>query len=463
MIWIDIDRNSKISITNQVFTQIQEKIFSGELPAKTKLPSTRELSESLNISRNIIIAVYEQLTAEGYMYTVTGSGTFISPDLNFKKMKSEKEIKNEKSDDIYRNKIYLSGGPDLSKFPANKWKECYNRVLNSADGYIFDYPKTGGEYILKNEISKFLLRNRGIEADPLNIIITNGSFENFRIISEILNSNGKIAIEDPILQFIQNLFKSKNIELIPLEVTHDGINADDLGNENIDFIFSTPSHQYPLAVTLSAANRIRLIKKAQQLNTYIIEDDYDSEFRTIGNNLSSLYSLSPANVIYSGTFSKTLSPGLRMAFMIIPDSLIDRINKHIRAVPVYSNKIDQLSLAEFIRAGYLEKHISVMKKVYSSRYKFLIRELNAIFGNDAEIQTNGSGLHLVVKFKNIIFNETLHKKLLEADIVINTINNHSIKRKERTDNRIIVSFSDNNEKIIKDTLLKLKQITSANL
>ncbi|MBN1500433.1 MAG: PLP-dependent aminotransferase family protein [Spirochaetes bacterium] len=461
MIWIDIDRNSNISITNQLFQKIRSGILTGELPGGSRLPSTREMSDNLKISRNIILNVYEQLTAEGYIITSAGTGTFVVKGLVFSDYKNSVYNSDNKNRETKSESRDLTGGiPDLKEFPVKKWKQCYTDILNSADYNIFNYPAAGGENCFKQEIAKYLARNRGILANPENIFITGGSMDNFRIISELLCSHNRIAIENPVLKAIQNLFTSKGKILIPVRTVMDGMDVNSIMDKDLDFIFTTPSHQYPLAVTLSAEKRIELIRRATDLNTYIVEDDYDTEFRYTGNRISSLYSLSQERVIYSGTFSKSLAPALRIAFMILPDSLLEKARNHFKSVFITTNKIEQLIMSEFILRGYFEKHIYKMKKLYGSRFRFLVRTISEKFGDEAVLHSNGSGLHAVLEFKNFIFTESIIRELNADKITVETVNMHLINN-EIPDNRIIISFSNNDEKSIADSLSVIKTAVSS--
>lgn len=444
MLWVELDRTSDVSMTMQLYSGIRDMILNGQLKAGEKLPASRLLAKELGVSRNVIAYAYEQLMAEGYIYGRGGSGTFVGENLHLEKKIALANIDDRQIRDEKKKKpvLDLSGGiPDIELFPVKKWNECYKSVCNCPGRKVFDYPEIGGEEELKDEVRDYLLRSRGITCKSENIFITNGSISNFEIVATLLDSEKKILIEDPVFNVIAGVFRTLNKKLIPVHVDLNGMNLDSIADQKADFVFTTPSHQYPLAVTMSAERRVKLIAYARRNNTCILEDDYDSEFRYAGNRISPLCAMASDSVIYSGTFSKTLSPAFRIAYLVVPDALLQRFSAYFESRLSMVNKIDQLALASFIHKGYLERHLLAKKKSYAEKFAFL-KSLLSVHLHDAGIISNDSGLHLVVALNSIVTQFDIDE-FTKQGFGIDTVNMHSLNQKTVVDdNRIIIAFSN---------------------
>lgn len=457
--WICINRDSSVSLTDQLFLQIREAIISGILVGGCKLPPTRMLAQETGVSRNIIVIVYEQLIAESYIETIKGHGTYVCKNLLLQNHNNHNHSSYKNSQNISDSKIDFTGGiPDLSLFPVKQWLKSYNKVCNSSGNSIFAYPNPEGESDLRFEISQYLLRSRGIVANSDNIIITGGSSRNFSIISNVLNRYSKIVIEDPFLLSIRKQFQSMGKELYPVRVDKNGLKIDEIPDLNYDFILSTPSHQYPLAVTLSAKRRIELIHLAENRDCYILEDDYDSEFRYEGNRLSTLYSLSPQRIIYSGTFSKSVSPALRIGYLVVPPELLELVQEYVKVQFLTVNKLEQLALAEFLRNGGLERDLTTKKKMYYKKFLFLKQTVVELFGKNVVIESNNSGLHLILYFKNYKFSDGDINSLYQEGLIEERVSKHSIRPLEEDYSKLIVAFSNISKEELYSGLVIIKKI-----
>lgn len=458
MDWLNIDRDSSVTLTDQLFLQIRDAILAGILPGGSKLPPSRLLAMDTGISRNIVVIVYEQLIAESYLESIQGKGTFVKKNLLFQEERKSRQISERTKWKECQPTIDLTGGiPDLTLFPVRQWLDSYKSVCYSSDTTVFAYPDAVGETELREEISRYLLRSKGLIAPVENIIITGGSSHNFTILSEVLNKHKRIILEDPFLKSIRRHFQSLEKEILPVRVDRDGLRVEDLPEEEVDFVVATPSHQYPLAVTLSAQRRIELIGWVKKRDSYILEDDYDSEFRYGGNRLSTMYSLSPERVVYSGTFSKSLSPALRMGYMVLPASLIDAAKEHVRARFLAVNKLDQLALAEFIRSGGLERDLSRRKKAYARKFHFLQQSITRLFRDKADVLTNQSGLHLILHLKHHQSTSEDIKWLRQKGVIAETVAMHAIHPAEEDCEKWIIAFSNISEEDLLQGLKVLKE------
>jgi len=444
MLGIHIDKNSKISITRQLCDQLRILIIEGKLKSGDKLPSTRKLSSEFNISRNIVIEVYEQLIAEGFLETIAGSGTYVSSDIepqyNLKKENFIKEkILKEKEIDIID---FSSGIPDLYLFPKNLWIKCVKRAIEDV-GNVLSYGDIMGDYILRENISKYLFRTRGIHSSPDEIIIFAGASQGYLLIAKVLAKIfKKLYIEEPMVRFIPNIFQNFGYKLYPIDVDKSGIKVEEIiSNNDKALVLLTPSHQFPTGSILSIQRRQEILKWAESSESLIIEDDYDSEYRFKGIPIPPLRNLNKDKVIYVGTFSKNLSPAIRLGFIIIPKSLIEIFIKTKLDLNMYTPSLDQRALSIFIDNGYLDKHIYKMNKVYKKKRNLLKEELRKYFEDKILIEGDDAGLHMAVDFVSKNYVEIDWRKSLDYKVKVYPFNRYSFKNKDYK-NKLVLGYGN---------------------
>lgn len=300
---------------------------------------------------------------------------------------------------------------------------------------------------------------RGLNASPENMIITSGSLHAFSMLSHILSrkmpERNNYIIEDPIHSEIRKVLSYIRTSY-SIPVDNMGIKTALLpDNINPLYIMVTPSHQYPFGSILKIQRRIELINYAKSHNTYIIEDDYDSEYRYDGTPVSTLFSLDQNQVIYVGTFSKVLFPSIRIGYMILPHSLIKEATEYVRYHDYFTNNIDQLTLAKMLENHEIEHHIYNMKKIYKTRHDFMIKTIKETFKDRVEIYGTATGLHFVVKFKDLTFTKEIIKKYKNEGLLIYPVYEHSIN-KDYPNNILIMGYSYLSEKEIKQAITMLK-------
>jgi GntR family transcriptional regulator/MocR family aminotransferase len=424
MLWVKIDRSSDVSLTRQIFEDLRSKILNKEMIAGEKLPSTRKLAMELKVSRNIIIEVYEQLIAEGYLESLEGSGTYVAKGTSLERFmnyytydvayKTVKEKQNDTADVIN----FISGTPDLSLFPKIWWAKCMKEACLDATPDSINYTSSAGIYDLRKSISKLLLRTKGIKCEPENIVITSGTSESFLILSKFFQGKyDEAVVEDPSYTAIKNIFKYMNINLYEVPADDRGMNVEMIpDNKKSSFIVVTPSHHFPLGGVLPIQRRIKLIEYARKNNIYIVENDYDSEFRYTGYPISSLQILDADHVIHAGTFSESMYPSIRIGYLVVPP----KMSRDIKIVKSYlglsKSSIDQIALSYFIKRGYFERHLNKMKKIYFKKRESLIGSLRASFGDRAKISGDSTGLYIVVEFEGINFTDELLKKIKDYGV-----------------------------------------------
>lgn len=446
MIYIDIDRESKDSLAKQMYRSIKESVLCGTLQPGEKLPSSRELSNYLNVARNMVIESYEQLIAEGYAYSKNGSGTYISDGVQFQRAKTI-SLHKQQDDTKCRNSNFISfrtGIPDLDEIPIKKWAQMYHNTTLDIKPSQMDYQNPFGDYELRTQISLYLNRARGACTCPENILITNGAAQSFSLLCQLVPSDCYALVENPLSYGILHTLERNHVQIKPIRLDKHGMVTSELPDSPPKLIFTTPSHQFPMGVILPVGRRIEMIKYAEQHNAYIVEDDYDSEFRFDGNPIQSMQYLNPERVIYVGTFSKTLMPALRIGYMVLPSSLCKQMKDAKFVADYHSPILEQLTLARFIETGLFEYHIRKMRKLYLKKRNHLNDCLNHAFGNRVTISGAEAGLHFVVSFDDTRFDNTLMCKIESRGIRIATMNKHYLSKEFYTpyDNSLIFGYGN---------------------
>jgi GntR family transcriptional regulator/MocR family aminotransferase len=463
MFWLPIEKASKVPIIRQIYTQIKANILSGVLKEKERLPSSRELANELKVSRNVVVVAYELLYVEGYVEGKIGAGTFVASGAFLENVSREDKEKTKCTSHHSKDRDIIDfkpGVPALDIFPRTKWLRCYNEVVKGAPDSLFGYHKPEGLLELRESLVNYLYRTRGIRCSADQIIITTGAAQGLSLCSQLsIFDQDQIYLEDPSSEDLYNIFTSRGSRVQPIEVDELGVVTSQLYNKSpAKLIYVTPSHQYPLGGMLPIQRRIELIMYARSYNAYIVEDDYDSEFRYTTAPVSSLHELDPNHVIYIGTFSKTLSPALRLGYMILPPHLVQESREIKRFTDLHSTIIDQSVLSLFIEQGHLERHIRKSSKLYKKRRELLIKELKQSF-KGIEIHGASTGLHFVIEFPTIKYCDTILLKLKENKVMIHPLKKYS-RKNEKLLNKWVLGFGNVSEEQIKTGMERLKRALS---
>jgi GntR family transcriptional regulator/MocR family aminotransferase len=465
VLWIPIERSSTKPLIRQVYEQVRTQILCGTLQAGEQIPSTRELAASLHVSRNVILEAYDQLLAEGYIESRAGSGTYVAEGTHFieeqhvPKQLAQTVHVQQKEDNLID---FRSGLPALDLFPRKQWSQIAQHVYAEIAPSAFGYDNPEGRIELRTVLARYLLRTRGVRCQPEQILILSGAAQAISLLTrQLISTRNQIIVEDPVTYGIQVILSSSDAQLIPIPVDERGMRTEMLppDGQHVSFILVTPSHQFPLGGILSAQRRIQLLQFARASGCYVVEDDYDSEFRYTGSPISSLQSLEPGRVIYVGTFSKILSPALRLGYMILPEELVER-SRHIKQLTdLHSPSLEQLVLARFIDAGYLERHIARMKRLYQRRRNILINTLNTYFSRQVNILGDATGLHLVAQFQHVEFSQEIIKAIECTGVRVYPVEQHAINKGGHTD-KIILGYSHLTHEQIEQGIKQLKKVLS---
>lgn len=450
--YINIDKHSPTPMIKQLYQQIKTMILNGDLKSNERLIASRKLAEELGISRIVVVEAYEMLTTEGYTYSKKGSGTYVSDAIAISRptVKQPKNVPNEPwFDDTDYAISFRTGLAALEEFPRSKWHNSVKEAIFSMTDREFGYNIIHGHPEFRKTLADYLYKSRGIRCHEDQIMITTGAVQGlFLLFQYFKNIEGKMMIEDPLNRTIREMLAFNGIDSIFQPVDSQGLDPSDFPtDENISCILATPSHQYPLGGSLPISRRIDLIRYARKHNCYIIEDDYDSEYRYDKGPVESLHELDADRVIYLGSFSKVLTPSIRIGYMVLPEELINPVFSTKRLVDIHCPTINQLAMKHFIEAGHLNQHLSKMKKIYSKRRQSLIKYLKDAFGDAITILGAETGIHLVAEFKDIIFTDDLVEAIGQKGVYILRVSDHSSFPEDHM-NQLILGYGNLNEKTL---------------
>jgi len=401
MYGITFDTRSRLSQYRQLVDQLREKITNGTLTGGTRLASTRELSERLGIARGIVLEAVDQLKMEGYLTTVHGSGTFIREGLVWDSLSRSGPISSIEARHTHQDRpspvlSFAPGMPDMTLFPRRAWLSCYHDAVEYASLDDLGYNRPSGDWNLRVVISSHLYEIKGITAGPERIIVTAGASQAIAMLASLFDSP-RIVMEDPQAPFIRRIFDGLGCDIVYAPVDEEGIREDLVTCDKADLIYVTPTHQFPVGGSLSAERRIALLAKARSLGAWIIEDDFDSEFRYDGNPVTPLQVMANERVVYVGTFSKTVSPALRIGFMVVPPGIQTRIKTLKRRWDFWNEGFQQKAMALFIEKGYLARHLARAHRSYRRKNAFLKECITQRLSPRWRITGSTTGMHLVIR------------------------------------------------------------------
>lgn len=418
--WVSGERGD--CMHRELYEFIKCEILEGALSGGSRLPPSRVLGQELGVSRNTVLYAYDQLLAEGYVTATVGRGTFVADvplrlahrplldaDAAFRgKPAASGPTLSVRGAQLLAGRgasnrqwgAFVAGVPDVSLFPRQIWLRLLNRHWRRPSAETLSYSTVGGHPALRRALAEHLHLARSVRCEPEQIVITSGIHQAIDVVSRLLGDPGDRAwVEDPGYWGTRSVLTSNGIEVVPVPVDDHGMAP---GHEHFDgpaprFIFTTPSHQYPLGMSMSVPRRLMLIDYARQMDCWIAEDDYDSEFRFEGRPLASLQGLdNHERVIYMGTFSKTLFPGMRTGYMVLPKSLAECTTQALSELYREGQLVQQAALADFMAEGHYAAHIRRVRHLYAKRHALLRQAIARHLGGDWPVASQDAGLHLVL-------------------------------------------------------------------
>ncbi|MDH4872184.1 PLP-dependent aminotransferase family protein [Pseudomonas sp. BN515] len=450
---IELDRSSPVPLYRQLYLQVRKQILSGRLPGGTRLPSTRTLCKELGLSRITLLNAFDQLTAEGFLASRTGAGSYVGDEWEGRNAAADKPRKPPRlssmsqavhslRSDHFSGMSYSAWAPDCptsflpshpayDAFPMLVWKRMMNRHLRKPGKTDLGYGELKGLLRLREAIVEYVADARGIECSVDQVVITSGAQQAFNLLGMLLlNPGDNVWMEDPGHIAARIAFQALGCQLVPLRIDDQGLDVMQGLRDCPDarLAFTTPSRQHPLGTTMSYARRQELIDWAGRSQGWIIEDDCDSEFRYVGRPLPALYAMDQWDkVIYVGTFSKVLYPSLRLGYVILPEDLVEPFCA-IRAVMDRSpSTLHQATTADFMQDGHFLGHIRRMRNLYQARQACLVEALQRHLGGFLSVTPVEAGLHLMGWLPEEMDDDALARGLADHQVYTYALRDYCIR------------------------------------
>lgn len=481
------EKNSPAPLYRQIYETIRRAILCGKLVSGTRLPASRVLAKQLSVSRLTVVNAFEQLLAEGYLEGKTGAGTFVAskiPDDLLEISRVEEKVKSAKTTpekikiskfaerlsegqtrvSVFQNSSkplpFKNGLTAVSEFPFNVWEKIAMRVYRQSRYKISGYGEAAGYLPLREAVAAHFAASRGVNCDVEQIFITNGAQQALDLIARVLIEAGeKVWIEDPCYQEARGIFSAVGAHIIPVEIDAEGFNLENAERKDAGakMVYITPSHQYPTGATMSLARRLQLLEWARKNDSWIIEDDYNSEFRYAGRPLASLQNLdNTGRVIYVGTFSKTIFPALRLGCMIVPRNLVEIFAAARNLCDTHSPIFEQAILANFIAEGHFARHLRRMRTLYEKRQNVLVEEAEKHLKGLMKVTKAQSGMHLIGWLSEEFDEITVAGKAIENGLNLMPLSAYCVETKLPAG--LILGYTGFEETQIKDGIKKLKLV-----
>ena len=334
------------------------------------------------------------------------------------------------------------GLPDFSRFPRLKWARALKEACASARPGAFGYGPVEGERALREALVGYLWRSKGIECRPEQLLIVSGAAQGADLLAHLWRRAGTAVFEDPGYDHVRRVFEHNGLSVVPVPADRRGLRTEALPSRGpCTCIYVVPSHQFPLGGVLPIQRRLELLQYARERGALIIEDDYDSEFRYRGEPIQSLRHLAPELVVYLGTFSKILAPGLRLGFMIVPDHLRERVRRLKEELNMRTPPLEQLALARLVEDRSLDRHVFKMKKLYQRKRRCVIEALERAFGERVRIAGEDAGMHLLVEFADRQLRQADLARLEERGVKVDWVEDYAC-RKGLHRNQLVLGYGD---------------------
>lgn len=453
-ITMNLKSHSKVPLYEQIYRYIKADIQNGRIAYREKLPSTRALSKHLEVSRSTVELAYEQLLSEGYIEAEPYRGFFVSQTEELYRLEREKPkaMAMEKPGKKYRYDFSPSG-VDLRSFPYNAWRKLSKDVLMDDRTELFRFGDSQGEYGFRSAISSYLHQARGVNCSPKQIIVGAGSDYILMLLSMILGREHRIAFEDPAYKQAYRMAEALSYDTVPVSLDKSGMKVTELRESGADIAYVTPSHQYPTGIVMPINRRMELLRwAAEEEGRYIIEDDYDSEYRYKGKPIPALQGYDAhEKVIYLGTFSRSVAPAIRLSYMVLPGPLLDAYEERHDFVHSTVSKVDQMIMQRFLEEGYYERHLNKTRALYKSRHDALLDGLKPM-SDIMTVSGENAGVHLLLTFRNGCTEEELIERAEKEDIRVYGLSDYRIRRMRDERPTILLGYANLTEEQIKEAV-----------
>lgn len=450
MLTLDIEKRGNKPIYEYIYSFIRDEIRKGNLVSGEKLPSKRELATNNGVALITVENAYEQLIVEGYIEAKPRSGYYVvdieystQADFDYSYVNDSEELLNtdEQTDAIVADFVYSASLAD--SFPYSIWAKLIRRVVSDRTSDFMMAPPSTGIIELKKACAGYLFRSKNIKVDDRCIVIGPGTEYLHSILLQLIGRNRIVAVEDPGYKKAEKIYETNGMKVMHIPVDEEGLIVDRLEGSNIKLIHVSPAHHFPTGTVMSASRRHKLISWAVAHSAYIIEDDYDSEFRYKGRPLPTLMSINDENVIYMNTFTSSLSPSIRIAYMVLPQALMKIYEEKLDFVSGTVSTFEQLTLAAFINEGFYERHIVRMRNK-CRKLKQMYEEQITLSGLDkyVSVREDYAGFNAILDIPSIEDDEAFKQCLLKKGIILRCITDYSYNTQKEYGHRFILKYAD---------------------
>lgn len=465
----DVEKRGDKPIYEYLYMCIRDDIVSGRIKGGEKLLSKRRLAQQEGVALITVENAYAQLLVEGYIesrersgyYAVMDAGRFVGASGSKAAISKHYKISNDVKKDVPELADFVSQRLHDDAFPFDIWSKLMRKVLSDRNPECLAPPDPCGLEVLRYAIAGYLMRSRGIEADPDNIIVGPGT-EYLENILLVLSGGGALtAVEDPGYKKIGLVCERAGHKCLHIPVNKDGLDVFSLEGTSVRLVNISPSHQFPTGAVMSAVRRAQLLDWAEREDAYIAEDDYDSEFRFAGRPIPPISASSPERVIYMNTFTRTLAPSIRIAFMVLPDKLKEKYREKLSFYSGTVSSFDQLVLAEFINGGYYERHLSRMRNYYSKRRENILKIFEDKKGDNifAPVKDN-AGLRLILKGPDWLDDDKFLREITEKGIKLSCMNDYCYSHKREYEHLFLLSFGEADEEVFRKALYVMDEVAT---
>lgn len=485
--FIMLEESSGLPLYRQIYDTIRRSILSGRFYSTMPLPASRVLAKQLRVSRMTVINAYDQLLAEGYIESRRGAGTFVAAHLPEEFLQASSADRQENQAESFPRRLKFSaygkhlaqnsrtvlqhhgatsfvpfqqGVPAVDKFPFDVWARIAQKWQKNPPARMLGYNHSNGFAPLREAIAAHLASTRGVQCSPEQVIITNGTQQGLDLIGRIfLEKTDEVWIEDPCYPGARDIFAASGATLVPVPVDGEGFDLREARKKSrrARLVYITPSHQYPLGITMSLTRRMNLLEWARETDSFIVEDDYNSEYRYAGRPLASLQGLDrDGRVIYLGTFSKTIFPALRLGCLVVPPDLTEIFAAARALTDLHSPVIDQAILAEFIAERHFSRHVRRMRGIYEERQQILVSEAKKYLAGRLEVSPAEAGMHLIGWLPEGVSDREVSRRAMEANLKISPISTLCVNETLR--GGLFLGYTAFDEKQIKQGVKKLARV-----
>jgi GntR family transcriptional regulator/MocR family aminotransferase len=391
---LSVHRDGSRRLGAQIEDQLRRAVREGALKAGARVPSTRDLARQLDVSRRVVVGAYEQLAAEGYLVLRQGARPKVSEAATTRDPAAAR-LARPAPPPLYD---FRPGAPDVTHFPRPAWLRSVREALAVMTDADLGYGDPAGVGALRSALADYLGRVRGVVAEPERIVVTSGYSQGQGIVCRVLAERGvrRIAFEDPSHREQRRIAIVAGLEIVPVAVDEDGIRVDELERADVDAVVLTPAHQHPTGAVLAGDRRTALLAWLRSRSAIAIEDDYDAEYRYDRAAVGALQGLEPDRIVYAGSASKTLAPGLRLGWLVLPPQLLDAVSDEKDLADCGTARIDQHAFADFLTRGELDRHLRRMRARYHRRRDLLVEALADLLP-EATVRGIAAGLHATVQ------------------------------------------------------------------